>query len=104
LDDISTFDKQRIIKDLGKLSRHEIKRSKQFLMRLSLINLEKATANGTMLREYLKGVEAEMINTFAGAALKMMKMLRKIWESVICDLNKLIEKVFRNYQVLINCC
>jgi hypothetical protein len=73
-------------------------------MRLSLINLEKATAKRTMHRKYLKGVEVDMINTFAGAAFKMMKMVRKIRESVICDLNKLIEKLFRNYQVLINCC
>ena len=58
-----------------------------------------------MLRNYLKGVEGDMINTLlAGAAFNMMKMLRKIRESVICVLNEFIEKLIRNYQLLINCC
>jgi hypothetical protein len=58
-----------------------------------------------MLRNYLKGVEGDMINTLlAGAAFNMMKMLRKIRESVICVLNELIEKLVRNYQVLTNYC
>jgi IS5 family transposase len=58
-----------------------------------------------MLRNYLKGVEGDMINTLlAGAAFNMMKMLRKIRESVICVLNELIERLVRNYQVLANCC
>jgi IS5 family transposase len=58
-----------------------------------------------MLRNYLKGVEGDMINTLlAGAAFNMMKMLRKIRESVICVLNELIEKLIRNYQILTNYC
>jgi IS5 family transposase len=58
-----------------------------------------------MLRNYLKGVEGDMINTLlAGAAFNMMKMLRKIRESIICVLNELIEKLIRNYQVLTNYC
>jgi len=55
-----------------------------------------------MLRNYLKGVEGDMINTLlAGAAFNMMKMLRKIRESIICVLNELIEKLIRNYQISI---
>ena len=58
-----------------------------------------------MLRNYLKGVEGDMINTLlAGAAFNMMKMLRKIRESVICVLNEFIERLVRNYQVLVNYC
>lgn len=58
-----------------------------------------------MLRNYLKGVEGDMINTLlAGAAFNMMKMLRKIRESIICVLNELIERLVRNYQVLTNYC
>ncbi|MBN1183720.1 MAG: IS5 family transposase [Bacteroidales bacterium] len=58
-----------------------------------------------MLRNYLKGIEGDMINTLlAGAAFNMMKMLRKIRESVICVLNELIERLVRNYQVLANYC
>ena len=58
-----------------------------------------------MLRNYLKGVEGDMIKTLlAGAAFNMMKMLRKIRGSIICVLNELIEKLIRNYQVLTNYC
>jgi IS5 family transposase len=58
-----------------------------------------------MLRNYLKGVEGDMINTLlAGAAFNMIKMLRKIRESVISVLNELIEKLVRNYQLLSNYC
>ena len=58
-----------------------------------------------MLRNYLKGVEGDMINTLlAGAAFNMMKMLRKIRESVICVLNELIEKLVWKYQILIKYC
>ena len=57
-----------------------------------------------MLRNYLKGVEGDMINTLlAGAAFNMMKMLRKIRESIICILNELFENLTRKYLVLINC-
>lgn len=56
-----------------------------------------------MLRNYLKGVEGDMINTLmAGAAFNMMKMLRKIRESVICILNELFEKLFWKYQIQLN--
>ena len=41
-----------------------------------------------------------MINTLlAGVAFNMMKMLRKIRESVICVLNELIEKLIREYHI-----
>ena len=53
-----------------------------------------------MLRNYLKGVEGDMINTLlAGAAFNMMKMLRKIRESVICVLNELLENLIFKYQM-----
>ena len=55
-----------------------------------------------MLRNYLKGVEGDMINTLmAGAAFNMMKMLRKIRESIICILNEFFEKLFWKYQIQI---
>ena len=58
-----------------------------------------------LLRNYLKGVEGDMINTLlAGAAFNMMKMLRKIRESIICALNEFIERLSRNYQIQINYC
>jgi hypothetical protein len=44
-----------------------------------------------MLRNYLKGVEGDMINTLlAGVAFYIMKMLRKIRKSIICILNQTI--------------
>jgi IS5 family transposase len=53
-----------------------------------------------MLRNYLKGVEGDMINTLmAGAAFNMMKILRRIRESIICILNEFFEKLFWNYQL-----
>jgi IS5 family transposase len=53
-----------------------------------------------MLRNYLKGVEGDMINTLlAGAAFNMMKMLRKIRESFICVLNELLENLIFKYQM-----
>ena len=39
-------------------------------MKLSLINLEKAKANRTMLRNYLKEVEGDMINTFSRCSIQ----------------------------------
>ena len=58
-----------------------------------------------VLRNYLKGVEGDMINTIlAGAAFNMMKMLRKIRESIICVLNELIKKLTQKYRVQINYC
>ncbi len=56
--------------------------------------------NHRMLKNYLKGVEGDMINTLmAGAAFNMMNMLRKIRESVICILNKLFTKLFWIFQL-----
>lgn len=53
-----------------------------------------------MLRNYLKGAEGDMINTLlAGAAFNIMKMLRKIRESVICVLNDLLQNLPGNYQM-----
>jgi len=58
-----------------------------------------------VLRNYLKGVEGDMINTIlAGAALNMMKMLRKIRESIICVLNEIIKILTQEYQILVNYC
>jgi hypothetical protein len=51
-----------------------------------------------MLRNYIKRVEGDMINTLlAGATFNMMKMLRKIHESIIFVLNELMEKMVKNY-------
>ena len=56
-----------------------------------------------MLRNYLKGTEGDMINTIlAGAAFNMMKILRRIRESVISVLTELIEKLIWKYQIQLN--
>jgi transposase, IS5 family len=58
-----------------------------------------------LLRNYLKGIEGDMINTLlAGAAFNMMKMLRKIRESIICVLNELFEKLIWEYQISLKYC
>jgi transposase, IS5 family len=58
-----------------------------------------------LLRNYLKGTEGDMINTLlAGAAFNMMKMLRKIRESVINVLNEIIEKMIWGYRNQLNFC
>src|SRR4030042_6307535 len=58
-----------------------------------------------MLRNYLKGVEGDMINTLlAGAAFNMMKMLRKIRKSIICVLNEIVKLLTQEYQILVNYC
>ena len=54
-----------------------------------------------LLRNYLKGVEGDMINTLlAGAAFNMMKMLRRIRESIICVLNEIVNILTQEYQIL----
>jgi IS5 family transposase len=58
-----------------------------------------------VLRNYLKGVEGDMINTIlAGAAFNMMKMLRKIRKSIICVLNEIAKILTREYRILVNYC
>jgi IS5 family transposase len=58
-----------------------------------------------VLRNYLKGVEGDMINTILeGAAFNMMKMLRKIRESIICVLNEIVKILTREYQIPVNYC
>ncbi|MFA5818702.1 MAG: hypothetical protein WC854_05435 [Bacteroidales bacterium] len=58
-----------------------------------------------MLRNYLKGVEGDMINTLvAGAAFNMMKMLREIRESIICVLNEIVKILTQEYHMLTNYC
>ena len=58
-----------------------------------------------VLRNYLKGVEGDMINTIlAGAAFNMMKMLRKIRKSIICVLNEIVKILTQEYQILVNYC
>jgi len=58
-----------------------------------------------VLRNYLKGVEGDMINTLlAGAAFNMMKMLRKIRKSIICVLNEIVKILTQEYQILVNYC
>lgn len=53
-----------------------------------------------MMRNYLKGIEGDMINTLmAGAAFNMMKILRRIRESIIYVLNELFEKLFWKYHI-----
>jgi len=58
-----------------------------------------------VLRNYLKGVEGDMINTLlAGAAFNMMKMLRKIRKSIICVLNEIVKILTQEYKILVNYC
>ena len=58
-----------------------------------------------VLRNYLKGVQGDMINTIlAGAAFNMMKMLRKIRKSIICVLNEIVKLLTQEYQILVNYC
>jgi len=58
-----------------------------------------------LLRNYLKDVEGDMINTLlAAAAFNMMKMLRKIRESILCVLNEIVRILTQEYQILINYC
>lgn len=53
-----------------------------------------------MLRNYLKGVEDDMINKLmAGAAFNMIKMLQRKRESASCVLNQLIEKLIWKYKI-----
>ena len=54
-----------------------------------------------MLRNYLKGVEGDMINTImAGAAFNMMKRLRKIREAIIFVLNQIFNNWLEKYLTL----
>ncbi len=54
-----------------------------------------------MLRNYLKGVEGDMINTImAGAAFNMMKMLRKIREQLIFVLNQIFDNWPAKYFIM----
>jgi transposase, IS5 family len=58
-----------------------------------------------LLKNYLKGVEGDMINTLlAGAAFNLMKMLRKIRESIICVLNEIVKILTQEYYILTNNC
>src|SRR4030043_367010 len=58
-----------------------------------------------VLRNYLKGVEGDMINTIlAGAAFNMMKMLRKIRKSIICVLSEIVKILTQEYRILVNYC
>jgi IS5 family transposase len=88
----------------GKTAYQKRKEREQFRRRASIEPIiGHLKQDHRMLRNYLKGVEGDMINTLlAGAAFNMMKMLRKIRESIICVLNELIERSVRNYLVLIN--
>lgn len=57
-----------------------------------------------MMRDYLKGIDNDMINILmAGAKFNIIKMLRKIREFVICILNELLTKLFWNFQMGIIC-
>jgi hypothetical protein len=54
-----------------------------------------------MLRNYLKGVEGDMINTImAGAAFNMMKKLRKIREAIIFVLNQIFSNWLEKFLIL----
>ena len=85
----------------GKTAYQKRKERKQFQRRASIEPIiGHIKQDHRMLKNYLKGVEGNMINTLmAGAAFNMMKMLRKIRESVICALNELIEKLIWKYQM-----
>ena len=55
-----------------------------------------------LLRNYLKGVEGDMINTLlAGAAFNMMKMLRKIREAIIFVFNQIFNNWSVKYLILV---
>ena len=55
-----------------------------------------------MLRNYLKGVEGDMINTLlAATAFNMMKMLRKIRESIIFVLNQILDFLLTDCLILV---
>jgi len=55
-----------------------------------------------LLRNYLKGVEGDMINTLlAGAAFNMMKMLRKIREAIIFVFNQIFSNWSVKYLILV---
>jgi transposase, IS5 family len=89
----------------GKTAYQKIRDSEKFRRRASIEPIIGHIKQDRMLRNYLKGVEGDMINTLlAGAAFNMMKILRKIGESFIYVLNEFIEKLIKNYQVLINYC
>lgn len=56
-----------------------------------------------LLRNYLKGVEGDMINTLlAGAAFNMMKMLRKIREAIIFVFNQIFSNWSVKYLILVH--
>ena len=55
-----------------------------------------------VLRNYLKGIEGDMINTLlAGAAFNMMKMLRKIREAIIFVFNQIFNNWSVKYLILV---
>lgn len=86
----------------GKTAYQKSKERKRFRRRASIEPvIGHIKQDHRMLRNYLKGTEGDMINTLlAGAAFNMMKMLRKIRESVICLLNWLIENMTGKWLII----
>ena len=90
----------------GKTAYQKAKDRKRFRRRASIEPIiGHLKQDHRVLRNYLKSVEGDMINTIlAGAAFNMMKMLRKIRKSIICVLNKIIKILTQEYQILVNYC
>ena len=88
----------------GKTAYQIVKEKKRFHRRASIERIIRHLLQGHMIRRnYFRNVEANMISTLLiDAAFNMMKMLRKILDSVICVINELIKKLVRNYLILIN--
>lgn len=83
-------------------SAYQKRNEKELFRRRALIEpvTEHIKQDHRMLRNYLKGVEGDMINTLmAGASFNMMKILWRIHESIICILNELLAKLFWNYHI-----
>jgi IS5 family transposase len=90
----------------GKTAYQKAKDRKRFRRRASIEPIiGHLKQDHRVLRNYLKGVEGDMINTLlAGAAFNMMKMLRKIRKSIICVLNEIVKILTQEHQILINYC
>jgi len=90
----------------GKTAYQKAKDRKRFRRRASIEPIiGHLKQDHRVLRNYLKSVEGDMINTIlAGAAFNMMKMLRKIRKSIICVLNEIVKILTQEYQILVNYC
>jgi IS5 family transposase len=89
----------------GKTAYQKSKDRERFRRRASIEPIGHLKQDHRLFRNYLKGIEGDMINTLlAGAAFNMMKMLRKIRGSILCALNDIVKILTQEYQSLINYC